>query len=210
MYNSAPLFDRRGKLVGIYDKFMLYDPELDEGTTPGNRMPVFRTDFGTVGVMICYDSWHPAVARLEAYKGAELILFPSAGYYRQLMHARATDNGVVIAASSGDPCGVWDGGGNQADGGSPDATRAAPTAILSVEKDDSQKMQMVTVDLSRRPSPAYWGGPMLSAARRKTRPRHGARVPGGRGLPRGQTLAGRAVVQVDGGRRSWNCPAKWR
>jgi hypothetical protein len=34
---------------------------------------------------------------------------------------------------------------------------------LSFEKDDSQKMQIVTVDLARRPSPAYWGGPMLSA-----------------------------------------------
>lgn len=149
--------------VGIYDKFMLYDPELDDGTTPGDRVPVFQTDFGRVGIMICYDSWHPEIARLLAYKGAELILFPSAGYYRQLMHARAADNGVVIAASSGSPCGVWDGGGNQADGGSKDETRFAPTAILALEKDDSQKMQIVTVDLAPKPSPHDWGGPMLSA-----------------------------------------------
>jgi predicted amidohydrolase len=163
VYNSAPLFDRRGKLVGIYDKFMLYDPELDDGTTPGRRLPVFLTDFGRVGIMTCYDSWHPEVARLLAYKGAELILFPSAGYYRQLMHARAADNGVVIAASSGSPCGVWDGGGHQADGGSPDETRFAPTAILDYQRIDDQKMQIVTVDLAKKPSPHYWGGPLLSA-----------------------------------------------
>ena len=35
VYNSAPLYDRQGRLVGLYDKFMLYDPELDDGTTPG-------------------------------------------------------------------------------------------------------------------------------------------------------------------------------
>ncbi len=164
VYNSAPLFDRQGKLVGIYDKTMLYDPELDGGTSPGDSMPVFQTDFGKVGIMTCYDSWHPSTARLLALKGAEVILFPSAGYYRQLMHARAADNGVVIAATSdGTPCGVWDGGGNQADGGSPDPSRCAPSAIVAFEKDDSQKMQIVTVDLSKKPSPHFWGGPMLSA-----------------------------------------------
>ena len=36
--------------------------------------------FGTVGIMICYDSWWPESARLLALKGAELILFPNAGY----------------------------------------------------------------------------------------------------------------------------------
>lgn len=163
VYNSAPLFDRQGKLVGIYDKVMLYDPELDEGTSPGDGVPVFDADFGKVGIMTCYDSWHPSVAKLLALKGAEVILFPSAGYYMQLMHARAADNGVVIAASSNSPCGVWDGGGNQADGQSTDPTRSAPTAITAFEKDDARKMQIVTVDLSKRPSPAYWGGPMLSA-----------------------------------------------
>jgi alpha-L-fucosidase len=163
IYNSAPLFDRQGKLVGIYDKVMLYDPELDDGSSPGENLPVFQADFGKVGIMTCYDSWHPAVAKLLALKGAEVILFPSMGYYMQLMHARAADNGVVIAATSGSPCGVWDGGGNQADKGSPDATRYAPTAIVAFEKDDGQKMQIVTVDLSKKPSPHYWGGPMLSA-----------------------------------------------
>lgn len=163
IYNSAPLWDREGKLVGIYDKVMLYDPELDDGTSPGENLPVFKTDFGKVGIMTCYDSWHPAVAKLLALKGAEVILFPSAGYYMQLMHARAADNGVVIAATSGSPCGVWDGGGNQADKGSPDATRYAPTSIVAFENDDGQKMQMVTLDLSKHPSPHYWGGPMHSA-----------------------------------------------
>lgn len=165
IYNSAPLYDRKGELVGIYDKVNLYDPELDYGTSPGESVPVFKTDFGTVGIMTCYDSWHPAVAKLLALKGAEIILFPSAGYYMQLLHARSADNGVVVAATSGanSPCGVWDAGGNRAGVTGDDDSRRAPTQIVAFEENKEQKMQFVTVDLSIEASPGYHGGPMLSA-----------------------------------------------
>ena len=164
IYNSAPLYDRKGELVGIYDKVNLYDPELDYGTSPGESVPVFKTDFGNVGIMTCYDSWHPAVAKLLALKGAEIILFPSAGYYVQLMYARSADNGVVVAASSANsPLGVWDAGGNRAGVTGDDPSRYAPTQIVAFEENKEQKMQFVTVDLSIEASPHYWGGPMLSA-----------------------------------------------
>ena len=165
LYNSAPLFDRDGKLVGVYDKNMLFDPELDNGTSPGVGYPVFETDFGKVGIIICYDSWFPEPARLLGYKGAELLLFPNAGYYRELMPARASDNGLAIAVSSLNcPAGVWDSGGNQAGESKPEETRFAPQgAITSYEKLDDLRMVLATIDLSKKPSPHYWGGPMLSA-----------------------------------------------
>jgi predicted amidohydrolase len=165
LYNSAPLFDRDGKLVGVYNKNMLFDPELDNGTSPGVGYPVFDTDFGRVGIIICYDSWFPEPARLLGYKGAELVLFPNAGYYRELMPARASDNGLAIAVSSLNcPAGVWDSGGNQAGESKPEETRYAPQgAITSYEKLDDLRMVLATIDLSKKPSPHYWGGPMLSA-----------------------------------------------
>ena len=164
IYNSAPLYDRKGELIGIYDKVNLYDPELDYGTSPGESVPVFKTDFGTVGIMICYDSWHPAVAKLLALKGAEIILFPSAGHYMQLLHARSADNGVVVAATSDNsPFGVWDAGGNRAGVTGDDDSRYAPTQIVAFEENKEQKMQFVTVDLSIETTPHYWGGPLLSA-----------------------------------------------
>ncbi len=164
IYNSAPLYNRKGELVGIYDKVNLYDPELDQGTSPGESVPVFKTDFGTLGIMTCYDSWHPAVAKLLALKGAEIILFPNVGYYAQLLHARSADNAVVVAATSVDsPCGVWDAGGNRAGVTGDDDSRHAPTQIVAFEEDKEQKTQFVTVDLSIEASPHYWGGPMLSA-----------------------------------------------
>jgi len=164
VFNSAPLFDRSGKLVGVYDKNMVYDPELDAGSTPGTGFPVFRTDFGRVGTLICYDSWFPETVQLLAQKGAELVLLPNAGYYAQLMHARAADNGVFLAVSSLNcPAGVWDPGGNLAGEERPDPTRWAPSAILDVHCDPVLRLELVTVDLSLKPSPHYWGGPMRSA-----------------------------------------------
>ena len=107
VYNTAPLFDRQGKLMGTYDKVMLYDPELDQGATSGTRFPVFDMDFGRMGIITCYDSWFPDTARLLALQGAELALLPNEGYYTELMHARAADNCMCLAVSSGDnPAGV--------------------------------------------------------------------------------------------------------
>jgi predicted amidohydrolase len=164
IYNSAPLFDREGKLVGIYDKNMLYEPELDAGATPGTGFPVFNTDFGKVGIEICYDGWFPEVTRLLALKGAELVLLPNAAYYTDLIHARSADNTVVVAVSSlGSPAGVWDTGGNLAGEIAPNATRSAPSGILAVEKDQALGLLLASVDLSKKTSPHFWGGPMRSS-----------------------------------------------
>jgi predicted amidohydrolase len=164
VFNTAPLFDREGKLVGIYDKNMVYEPELDLGATPGRGFPVFQTDIGRIGIIICYDSWFPETTRLLALQGAELILFPNAGYYAELMHARSADNDVFIAVSSlNNPAGVWDSAGHQAGEDRPDPTCAAPSGILSYQMDQATRLFLATVDLAKKTSPANWGGPMRSA-----------------------------------------------
>lgn len=164
VFNTAPLFDRQGNLIGKYDKNMVYEPELDLGATPGEGLPVFQTDIGKIGIIICYDSWFPETIQMLALQGAELVLLPNEGYYTELMHARSADNGVFIAASSGsNPAGVWDSAGNKAGDMHPDPTCAAPSAILDFEKDEGTRLFLVTVDLSKKTSPAWWGGPMRSA-----------------------------------------------
>ena len=190
VYNTAPLFDREGKLVGGYEKYYPYDPELDDGVTPGRRLPVFQTDFGKVGIMICYDSWFPEVARLLALRGAELILFPNAGYAEEIMPARAADNGAAIACSSLNcPAGIWDSSGARAGEAAPQATRFAASSISGYKFHSEDGMLIATVDLSRRFSPAWWGGPMLSA-------------PGGRRVRR-TGLGGIEEEMAREGRRWW-------
>ena len=100
VYNSAVLVDRQGELVGVHRKVHPYWPGEPAGVVPGESFDTFRTDFGVVGFMICYDSWWPESARLLALKGAELVLFPNAGYEPLILPARAIDNNVYILTAS--------------------------------------------------------------------------------------------------------------
>lgn len=76
-YNSAVVIDRAGELVGIYDKQHLWALERFYFRS-GSDTPVFDTDFGRVGVLICYDLGYPEVSRMLALQGAELLVCPSA------------------------------------------------------------------------------------------------------------------------------------
>ena len=80
---------------------------MSGGVTPGDTYPVFRTDFGTVGLEICYDNFFPEVARSLALKGAEIIFLPISGDGRGNGYAwdivarcRAIDNAVYLIASN--------------------------------------------------------------------------------------------------------------
>jgi predicted amidohydrolase len=170
VYNTGLLFNRNGKLVGRYRKHHPYSPEVNEkGVTPGTEVPVFRTEFGNVGMIICYDGWFTDVTELLALKRAEIILFPSMGYYRSLMPARAADNCVHIVASSQDkrcPCGIWDSAGRDVtcpEGDMPvGLDRRAFSRVRSRTVGEVHTIT-ATLDLSQRLSPHWWGGPMLAA-----------------------------------------------
>jgi predicted amidohydrolase len=106
MYNTAILIDRQGNIAGKYRKIHLPQTEVEGGLTPGNDYPVFRTDFGTVGIEICYDNFFPEEARNLMLNGAEIILLPIWGDIRGnnyewdiVARARAIDNSVFIVAS---------------------------------------------------------------------------------------------------------------
>lgn len=102
LYNTAVLIDREGRMAGKYRKVYLPREELERGLTPGDAYPVFRTDFGTVGLMICYDVFFADPARALAAQGAELILMPIWGGDETLAKARAIENKVFLAASGYD------------------------------------------------------------------------------------------------------------
>jgi predicted amidohydrolase len=170
VYNKTLLFGRKGRFAGEYTKNHPYSPELnDEGTTPGVDVPVFKTDFGKVGVMICYDSWFPDIAELLALRGAEIILFPNAGYYRALMPARAADNATrIVCSSSCNRPGIWDTLGRDVQ--TPDAVSDCGHPFGHDTFSDVAEKQVgpinvlaATLDLSRSPSPHHNGGSLMSA-----------------------------------------------
>ena len=102
LYNTAILVGRDGSLAGRYRKMSLPDEEIEGGLTPGSEAPVFETDFGRVGLMICWDSSYPEVAHALAAGGAEVILMPIAGGVEALVQARAIENQVHVVASGYD------------------------------------------------------------------------------------------------------------
>ncbi len=102
VYNTSVLIGRRGELVGTYRKTHLPREEYEAGITPGDSYPVFDTDFGKVGMMICWDVQFPEPARAMAAKGAEIILLPIWGGNEVLARARAIENHVFLLSSSFD------------------------------------------------------------------------------------------------------------
>jgi gluconolactonase len=109
IYNTSVLLGRDGRLVGKYRKVCLPREEIDGGLTPGKDYPVFDTDFGRVGMMICWDVHFPEVARGLAAHGAEVILMPIWGGNETLAKARAIENQLYLVASGYDfPTTIYD------------------------------------------------------------------------------------------------------
>ena len=105
-YNTVALVDKKGNVSGKYRKTHLPGGEKNY-FTQGDSLPVFKTDFGTIGFLTCYDLNFPEAAITLSLKGAEMILWPtmwqallpSSFYYDTYIKATAMMNGVYFVAS---------------------------------------------------------------------------------------------------------------
>jgi len=104
-YNTAPLIGPDGEVIGKYSKTHIPPrPEEKYYFKPGSRFPVFRTEAGNIGMVICYDREFPEPFRIVALNGAELVLVPTVIFPRPkavvpeswdlVNRTRAFDNGV--------------------------------------------------------------------------------------------------------------------
>jgi len=105
IYNTAVLIGPGGRIIGKYRKIHLF-PLMEENLylSSGHEIPIFETDLGKLGIMICYDIRFPELARALALRGAEIILVPAEFPYPRLDHwkcllkARAVENQCYIMA----------------------------------------------------------------------------------------------------------------
>ena len=91
IYNSAELIGPDGESIGVYDK----THSLPKYHTPGKNLPVFDTEFGKMGILICADRSFAENWRVLMLAGASMVLISAAGGYSQLnthrLQARACD-----------------------------------------------------------------------------------------------------------------------
>ena len=75
--NSARLITPGGK-VGVQDKLIMTRFERETwGVSAGGPLRLFETALGRIGILICYDSEFPLLARALVEAGAQLLLVPS-------------------------------------------------------------------------------------------------------------------------------------
>ena len=122
-YNSSLLIDRNGSITGVYHKTYPVKSEIipDQdfkggGITPGALdQPVIQTDFGKVGMQICYDAnWAEGWNQLKE-KGAELVLFSSAFPGGRMLNYYALKNNYYIVSATGEDARIIDISGNDLD-----------------------------------------------------------------------------------------------
>ena len=81
-HNTTAVLDADGSYLGKYRKMHIPDdPAYYEKFyfTPGDTgYRTFRTAYGTIGVLICWDQWYPEAARITSLMGAEILFYPTA------------------------------------------------------------------------------------------------------------------------------------
>ena len=76
-YNSSVLIGPDGRLVGVYHKVFPTHWEMDQGIIPGEETPVFETEFGRVGLSICFDVQFWEVGSGFGANRADLVIWSS-------------------------------------------------------------------------------------------------------------------------------------
>ena len=115
-FNSVAVIDSDGTILGNYRKSHIPDaPGYLEKYyfNPGNTgFKVWDTNFGKIGIGICWDQWFPEAARIMALKGAEILFYPTAignelridydssDAWQRAMQGHAVSNIVPVVASN--------------------------------------------------------------------------------------------------------------
>lgn len=115
-YDSTILLNREGKIDGVFHKVHPTSTEIlpnayfkGEGVTPGPiKSNVYKTDFGTVGLQICFDAewadgWHSIKE-----DGAEIVCFSSQGPFLNTLRNHAWLNHYYIVSATGENAQIID------------------------------------------------------------------------------------------------------
>ena len=129
VYNTSFAFNRQGEQISFHRKMHLFDIDVKGGQrffesitlTAGDQVTVIDTEFGKIGLCICFDMRFPELCRLMALKGAQIIIAPAAfnmttgpAHWEILFRQRAVDNQLftIGVAPARDEKGIYVAYGN--------------------------------------------------------------------------------------------------
>ena len=113
VYNTSYVFDREGRQIARHRKVHLFDIDVKGGQsfkesetlTPGDSFTTFETEFGTMGLCICFDIRFVETYRIMAERGAKMVFVPAAfnmttgpAHWELTHRARALDNQLFVLA----------------------------------------------------------------------------------------------------------------
>ena len=115
VYNTSYIYDRNGNIIGKHRKAHLFDIDVKGGIrfmesetlTQGDARTVVDTEFGRIGIGICFDVRFPDLFMRMALDGVKMVFLPGAFnmttgpvHWELAMRSRAVDNQVYFAAIS--------------------------------------------------------------------------------------------------------------
>ncbi len=156
VYNTAYVFGRDGKQIGKHRKAHLFDINVEGGQhfkesdtlSPGEWIGCFDTEFGKVGLCICYDFRFPETARLMAQDGAKMILVPAAfnmttgpAHWELMFRQRAVESQcyVIGTAPARDPESSYISWGH--------SIAVDPWGKIITQMDEKEGIRIVDIDL---------------------------------------------------------------
>jgi len=115
LYNTAYVFNPQGKCIAKHRKVHLFDIDIpgkqrfmeSETLCKGNDITVFGSEYGKMGLCICFDVRFPEIGRLTALKGAKVMVVPASfntttgpAGWELCMRAQAMFNQIYVIATS--------------------------------------------------------------------------------------------------------------
>ncbi|RKP24226.1 carbon-nitrogen hydrolase [Syncephalis pseudoplumigaleata] len=115
LFNTSIVHGPDGGQLAVHRKVHLFDIDVpgkirfqeSEVLSAGNSVTMFDTEYGRIGLGICYDIRFPELAMIAARKGCMAMLYPGAFnmitgplHWELLQRARAVDNQIYVGACS--------------------------------------------------------------------------------------------------------------
>lgn len=144
IYNTTPVIDPSGAVIGRYRKMFLFQP-YEPAISAGDQPLLFDIPgVGRFGVSICYDLWFPETIRWLVSQGAEVILHPSLTDTID----RDVELAIVRATAAQNQCFVIDVNG-AGEGGNGRSLVVGPAGDVLHEASTNEEEFHLEIDLDR-------------------------------------------------------------